>query len=126
MKNRKKGFTLIELLIVIAVISIIGVMATISLTSTLKNTNQQKCDDFVKELEDAACVYSGLSNKEIVCTRDNCAPIKLDILVSEGLITSEVDACTGSDIDLNATVTVSWNSEGEKTCTYNGVKTYAK
>lgn len=126
MKNRKKGFTLIELLLVIAIMGVIGVIATISLTSTLKNTNQRKCDDFVMEVEDAACVYSSLSNKEIVCTRTNCPPISLEVLVREGQITSEVDACTGKDIDLTKTVTVSWDDNGEKTCTYNGVKEYAK
>lgn len=126
MKNRKKGFTLIELLLVIAIMGAIGVIATVSLTHTLQNTNQRKCDDFVKEVEDAACVYSGLSNKEIICTRTNCPPISLSILVSEGQITSETDACTGKDIDLTKTVTVTWDDDGEKKCTYNGVKKYAR
>lgn len=126
MKNRKKGFTLIELLLVIAIMGVIGVIATISLTHTLQSTSQRKCDEFVLEVEEAACVYSGLSNKEIICTRTNCAPIPLDILVKEGHIKSETDACTGNDIDLNETVTVSWNADGEKTCTYNGVKEYAR
>lgn len=126
MKNRKKGFTLIELLMVIAIMGVIGVVATISFSSTLKNTNQRKCDEFVLEVEEAACVYSGLSNKEIICTRTNCEPISLEILVKEGHIKSEMDACTGNEIDLNKTVTVSWNDAGEKICTYNGVKEYAR
>lgn len=126
MKNRKKGFTLIELLLVIAILGVVSVIATISLTETLNDTKQKKCDEFVQEVEDAACVYSGLSNKEIVCTRTNCPPISLDILVKEGKITSETDACTGKDIDLSETVTVSWNEDGEKHCEYNGVKEYAK
>lgn len=111
---------------VIAIMGVIGVIATVSLTHTLKNTNQKKCDDFVKEVEDAACVYSGLSNKEIICTRTNCPPIPLEILVKEGHIRSEVDACTGEDIDLTQTVTVSWDSTGEKNCIYNGEKEYAR
>lgn len=126
MKNIKKGFTLIEMLLVVAIIGALGVIITINFTHTLKNTNQKKCDEFVKEVEDAACVYSGLSNKEITCTRNNCAPIKLDVLVREGKIVSEVDACTNKPIDLQKTVTVTWNSVGEKTCTYNGVKTYGE
>lgn len=126
MKNRKKGFTLMELLLVIAIMGVIGVIATVSLTHTLSNTKQRKCDDFVMEVEDAACVYSSLSHKEIVCTRTNCPPISLEVLVREGQITSETDACTGKDIDLTKTVTVSWDDDGEKTCTYNGVKEYAK
>ena len=126
MKNRKKGFTLIELLMVIAIMGVIGVIATISLTNTLKSTSQRKCDEFVLEVEEAACVYSGLSNKKVVCTRNDCDPISLDILVKEGHIKSETDACTGGNIDLTQTVTVSWNADGEKTCTYNGVKEYAR
>ena len=126
MKNRKKGFTLIEILAVVAIMGILGVIITISLTNTLQNTNQKKCDDFVQEIEDAACVYSGLSDKEIVCTRNSCDPISLRILVEEGQISSEVDACTGGNIDLEETVTISWDSQGEKTCTYNGVKEYAR
>jgi len=126
MNDRKKGFTLIELLLVIAVMGAIGVIITISLSYTLSNTNQKKCDEFVIELEEAACVYSGLADKEIICTRSNCEPIKLDILVKEGLVNSESDACTGNDIDLTKTVTVSWTEDGEKICEYNGVKEYAK
>lgn len=126
MNDRKKGFTLIELLLVIAVMGAIGTIITISFSYTLGNTKQKKCDEFVIEMEEAACVYSGLTDKEIICTRNNCAPIKLEILVKEGLINSEIDACTGNDIDMNETVTVSWTSAGEKKCEYNGVKEYAK
>ena len=126
MKNRKKGFTLIELLMVIAIMGVIGVIVTISFSGTLKNTNQRKCDEFVKEVEDAACVYSGLTNKEVICNRNNCEPIRLEILVKEGHIKSEKDACTGQDIDLSETVTISWSNEGEKICEYNGVKEYAR
>ena len=125
MNNRKKGFTLIELLIVIVIMGAVGTIAVISLTHTLHSTNQKKCDDFVLEVEEAACVYSGLANKEVVCKRPGCE-ISLDVLVRNGHIKSEKDACTGVDIDLNKTVTVSWNEFGEKTCKYNGVKEYAK
>lgn len=126
MKDRRKGFTLVEMLMVVAIMGALGVVITISLTHTLQNTQQKKCDDFVTEVEDAACVYSGLSNKEIVCTRTNCAPIKLEILVKEGKVVSEVDACTGNAIDLEETVTVTWDSNGEKICTYNGDRTYGE
>ena len=124
MKNR--GFTLIELILVVAVLGIVGVIVTISLTGTLQNTRQKECDDFVMEVEEAACVYVNLSNKDVMCTRSHCSPIPLSILVSEGLITSEIDACTNSEIDLDETVSITWSGEGEKTCTYNGVKEYGK
>ena len=126
MKNRKKGFTLIELLLVITIMGTIGVIATLSLNHTLQNANQRRCDDFVLEVEEAACVYSSLSDKEVICTRDNCPPITLDVLVREGHIKSEKDACTGEDIDLTKHVTITWDDTGEKKCEYNGVKIYAK
>jgi len=126
MINKKNGFTLIEVLLVVAVMSVIGVIITVNLTSTLNNTHQEDCDNFVNEVEDAACVYVGLYNKEIQCTRSSCDPIKLSLLVREGLIESETDACTGNQINENETVTVSWDATGEKKCTYNGVKVYEK
>lgn len=126
MKNRIKGFTLIEMLIVVAILGTLSIIITISLTKTLKDSEQTKCDEFVLELEDAACVYSGMSNKEIICERNNCKPIKVGVLMKEGLITSEIDACTGKNIDLEETITVTWNNEGEKKCEYNGVKIYER
>lgn len=111
---------------VIAIMGAIGIYVIINFTYTLKDTNQKKCNDFVREVEDAACVYSGLINKEIICTRDNCKPIKLDVLIREGKIVSEVDACTNKDIDKEETVSVTWNSDGEKICTYNGDRTYGE
>ena len=125
MKNKNKGFTLIELLIVISIMGVIGTIITISFNYTLKETNQKKCDDFVSEIEDGACVYSGLANKEIKCERPGCE-LTLDILVKEGIVTSEKDVCTGNEINLNETVSVSWNEDNEKICEYNGVKTYER
>ena len=126
MKNRKKGFTLIEMILVVALLSVIGIVITVNLTGTLKDTNQKKCDDFVSEIETAACTYVGWSYREIACNRPGC-DINISILVNEGLIKSETDACTGEDIDMNATVSVQWDSTtGEKSCTYNGVKIYER
>lgn len=124
MKNR--GFTLIELLIVVAILAILGTIISVSLVGTLKNTNQKQCDEFVKEVEDAACVYAGLSINKAVCNRNNCSPIKLSELINQGLIELDIDACTGNDIDLNQTVSVSWTTDGEKKCEYNGVKVYER
>lgn len=126
MNMKNKGFTLIELLVVVAIMGLIGVVVTISLTSTLNETNQKRCDEFVKEVEDAACVYAGLIDKPTICTRGNCNPIKLQILVEEGLIESEKDACTNKDINLNETVSVLWDETGEKKCEYDGVKVYER
>ena len=121
-----KGFTLIELLVVVVILGMIGTIITVSLTKTLKDTNQDSCDDFVKELEDAACVYVSKSDKVIVCERNNCAPIKLDYLIEDGLVDSEIDVCTGREINKEETVSVTWNEDGEKICHYNGERVYAR
>ena len=125
MKN--KGFTLIELLVVVAILGVIGIVITISVTGSLNDQNQKSCDSFVKELEDAACVYAGLTKKEVPCNRTSCPPLSVQTLVSAGLVSSEIDACTGNKVeDLTDTITVVWNSDGEKICTYNGEKRYAR
>lgn len=121
-----KGFTLIEILVVVVILGMLGVVVTMSLTKMLNNTRQNDCERFVLEIEDAACVYAGLKNKKIACNRNNCSPIPLEILVSEGLVNFEKDACTGNDIDLRKTVSVSWDENGEKSCHYNGVREYER
>jgi len=124
MKN--KGFTLIELLVVITILSLVGILVSVNFSETLDDTKQKECTAFVNEVEDAACVYVGLIDKSIECTRTNCSPIKLEILINEGLIKSEIDACTGNSINKNETVSVTWDSNGEKKCEYNGVNVYER
>lgn len=121
-----KGFTLIELIAVLAILGVVGVIVTISFTVGLHTTNQKGCDDFVKELEDAACVYAGLADKKVECNRNNCEPISVQLLVEKGLVKSTKDACTKGEIDVSATVTVSWDQNNEKHCEYNGVKKYER
>ena len=121
-----KGFTLIELLAIIVIIGLLGTVITINLTKTLKSTNQKSCNEFVKEIEDAACVYANKYDKEIICDDHNCEPIKVECLINEGLIQSEKDTCTGKDIDKSATVSITWNEDGEKSCHYNGERVYAR
>lgn len=124
MKN--KGFTLIELLVVLAVMALLSTIVTVSLTSSLKNAHQKECDEFITEIENAACVYVEMSDKEVVCTRTNCAPIKLNYLIRAGLVKNETDMCTGKSVNSNETVTITWDDTGEKHCEYNGVKVYER
>ena len=126
MNMKNKGFTLIELLIVVAILGVIGTIVSISLVGTLQNANQKRCDEFVKEMEDGACVYAGLSTNKGVCNRNNCEPIKLSELINQGLINEQIDACTGKNMNLDETVTVTWDNEGEKKCEYNGVNKYER
>ncbi len=121
MKN--KGFTLLELLVVVAILGSIGLVVTVSLNKTLKNTNQEECDAFVTEVEDAACVYVTLSRREHACSRPGCE-LPLSALVTEGMVDTEKNACTGEDItkSYDEKVKVTWDDAGNKTCEYLGVK----
>ena len=123
MKN--KGFTLIELLVVIAIVGTLGTVITISLNKTLKSTNENTCTKFVQDIEEAGCTYASKKFKEVPCTREKCE-LTLSTLIKEGLIDDGIDGCTGKEIDDTKTVSVTWNSDGEKDCHYNGEKVYAK
>lgn len=109
-----KGFTLIEILVVIALIASLGVIVTINLTKTLNDNEENNCNSFIKDVEDAACVYVGTHKEE--CTSSGCF-ISLDKIIKEGLINTEIDACTKEEINKNDTVEVTFN-DGEKICTY--------
>jgi len=117
MENRRKGFTLIELLAVIVVLSTVGVIIGINLSKRLEDTNNKKCEEYIKEVEEAACAYSALPNQSEWCVRGNCT-ISVETLVKDGLILSEKDACTNEAP--SGTVSVTWDNDGEKTCKYIG------
>jgi prepilin-type N-terminal cleavage/methylation domain-containing protein len=128
-----KGFTLIELLSVIAIIAVLGIVFTVNYTQSIKDASQKKCDMFVKELEDAACTYAGLSpsgqDPNIRCAIGmGICTLSVTFLNEQGLIKSEIDPCTEKNVDelTTETVTVSWDNSGKKTCNYNGVRTYAR
>lgn len=123
MKN--KGFTLIELLIVVALLGTLAIIITVNMTASFQKTKQEECSKFVKDIEDLACVYASLSNKEVPCERGIGCTLTLDLLVREGL-NYEKDVCTNGDLDLTNTVSVSYDASGEKICRYNGVRTYER
>ena len=125
--NKNNGFTLIEMLIVVALTALIGVIVTMSLTKTLKNTEQRECSIFVNEIENGACTYVTLSTKTIRCERPGCT-ISVNTLYEEGFINKETDPCTGKEIStiLNNNVAVAWDEKGNKTCTYDGVRVYER
>lgn len=122
-----EGFTLIELLIVVAILGVVGTIATVNLTSSLRETKIKDCNNFVSQIEEDACVYVGLENKSVACNRDTGCTITLDTLRKNGFADYEKDLCTLNDINENYTVTVSWDNEtGEKKCYYNGVREYER
>lgn len=53
-----KGFTLVELLVTIALIGAISVIVGVSVDNLLTNQRHRQYDDFVNEMERAACVYA--------------------------------------------------------------------
>lgn len=118
MKN--SGFTLIELIIVIAIMGLLGTIITVSLTKTLQSTKTRQCEDFIKEIEEAACVYVGLSDTAVVCDRTDGCNIMLTDLISEGLIDSEDENESYESCKVNVStnyVNVSWVNN-EKICEY--------
>ena len=128
-----KGFTLIEIIVVIAILGIIGVVFTVSLTNTLKKTQESECTDFISEVEEAACMYATLykkdSNGNIIYDRNgnkelNCAPntacsFTVWELYTNGMIDSNVNKCTNNNITSSTTAKVNITySSGERICTY--------
>ena len=110
----KNGFTLIEIIAVVAIIGLLGTVVTVSLINTYKNTSDEKCNDFIKEIEDAACVYTSTHD---ICEDDECQ-VSLQELNDNGLLTQEVDACNNAEINLSDIVKVSWDDNGNKKCSY--------
>ena len=107
MKN--KGFTLIELLAVIVILGIAGTMITISFNTSLHQAKQDECDDFVREIEEAACGFTNLlqtnCNSMARCKAGiNCCSIELRHIVEEGLLKSEKDSCTNGSLDLDSKI----------------------
>lgn len=117
MKNR--GFTLIELLAVVVILGLVGTIITVNLSSTLQKTKNDTCNAFITDIEEAACVYAGLSEKPVECNRamGECI-LTLGTLVSEGLLEEKKDECTNSDMILTRKVKVYWPN-GEKKCVYD-------
>ena len=131
-----KGFTLIELLAVVAILGLVGVVVTISLSSSLKKVEEDKCNNFVEEIEDGACVLANIvANRtncigpqcpekliDHDCKRPNCT-LTINDLILNGYIDRDTNPCDNdSSIDRikNKTITVKWNaSTGEMTCKYN-------
>ena len=64
----KNGFTLIELIAVIALLGVLGVVITISVSNNISKNKENECNNFIKEIETAACVYESTHE----CDSDIC------------------------------------------------------
>ena len=72
--NSKKGFTLVEMLVVIAVLSIIGILILTIFTRTLKGTNKSQIISAIKQ--NGQSVLENMDNN--IRNSDNVACISLD------------------------------------------------
>ena len=58
---KDKGFTLIELIVTITLIVIISVTVGVSITGMLDRQEEKDTEDYVNQIQDAACVYANVS-----------------------------------------------------------------
>ena len=128
-----KGFTLIEILVVIAILATLGTIVTISFSKTLRETEDKRCNEFKREIASATCAYIGIKrpNSEntipdlnVLCSNSNNCSVKLQYVIEEGLVKSEKNPCDNNgniEENYDDTISVTWDSDGEKTCSYDGV-----
>ena len=120
-----KGFTLIELIAAISIMIIISIVVTVNLNKTVKNKDDKRYQDFIRQVNDAACVYIDLYEKKSV--KDSCYPnctVSVGTLISEGLIPDNLkNPKTDEVIDSSLNVSVTWSTVngqlGVKTCNLN-------
>ncbi len=112
----KKGFTLMELLITIALLSIIGTVIVSNMTRTLETEQEKQITLFKNRLEKAACVYADITDPD----DRPVVMVKVSDLLSKGLIKEEelYNPETQENIATTKEITVTYNSDGTKTCTY--------
>ena len=75
-------------------------------------------------LEDAACTFIDLevaSSKKTSCRNNGSCTVNLQTLLEQGLIVDSdlVNPKTGTAVSTSNTVTISYNAEGIKSCSYN-------
>lgn len=75
---KKNAFTIVELLGIVTVIGIILLMVTPSLTSTLKRSEEKKCNDYKKTIYMAAENY--------FYENENQTSVTVDVLENQGYI----------------------------------------
>ena len=112
MKN--KGFTLVELIITIALIAIITVTIGVSMSGMLSRQEERQIEEYVENIENAACVYAETHNMT------NNSTVTIDALLIEGLLQSDLtNPKTNQPITEYRTdnVSITWTN-GEKKCEY--------
>ena len=108
----KRGYTLIEIIAVIVIIALVTTIVILNFDTSIGKTNTKKEESFVTDLEKAACVYIDL--------KENTAfTVTVGQLVTSGILSSDMkDPSTNNDVDQQLAVSVTWDNEGTKTCTF--------
>lgn len=108
----KKGYTLIELLVVIALVAVLTTSITIAGLSMLKSQQETLSDLEIENIENAACLYADLNDLRNGCSDSPVCEIQVQTLIDNGFL--DDDTAIGSN-----SVTISWDPDGLKSCTYN-------
>lgn len=118
---KKNGFTLVELL---ATIALLGMLATIVITYSVKNTNRVKensKESMVTSIELAAKNYA-LNNEDLIenFKINDCAYITLSTLINAELFTASlIDQTKELSLPLTDTVYITKTSNGIINATYD-------
>lgn len=122
MKNNK-GFTLIELIASIGLMILIATIVTVNLNHMKEKREQSKITEFKTKVQDAACVFIDLTVNKV--KKSNCYPnctVSVDDLIKDGMISDDlINPKTNQAINPSLQISVSWDSNGKKTCTLSGV-----
>ncbi len=117
MKQSKKGFTLVELIITIGLMALIGIIIATNMAGLFSKQNDEEYEAFKKKIEDSACIYVELYNKEN-CRATGCT-ISIEQLIQKGYIEDTLkDPSTGEFVTKEKEkyqVKVSWK-DNVKTC----------
>ena len=118
----KKGYTLIEIIAVIVIIALITTIVILNFDTSIGKTNTKKEEAFVTDLEKAACVYIDLKENAIyksTCFSSNTCSVTVGQLITSGMLSADLtDPTTNEAVNQQLTVSVTWDSEGTKTCTF--------
>lgn len=116
----KKGFTLIELIASVAIMVILSIIVTASISRISQKQDAKRYATFKEQIENAACVYIDLSTHRLMkeACYNNCT-VNVGTLINDGLLSSElVNPETEEPVDPTTNVSVTWDNDGVKTCTY--------
>ena len=116
----KKGFTLIELLAVITILSIIVLIASVSLSNVLKDSKEDLSNSQITAIKEATRSWSA-DNMDILPSNNDCSFLLLKDLKEDGLLDEKViDPKNKKNIsnDLKIKIESKMNGTGNSNLTY--------